>query len=172
MGEKLVGIRQPDRNDDAARPVDPEKARAPRLWSEFCSRGFPSSTQDACGLRGSSRRTQKAMFQMALVHRNHVIQQISSAAFNPTLRYTILPRAFEGRSYRAQLEDRTATGTSSPYFASRRVLVEEQLVLLLRLWRHRLCTGRCVLALRCTAQRRQDRRTHNRVSVACLAICA
>ncbi len=43
MGEKLVRIRQPDRNDDAARRVDLEKGRAPRLWSEFCSRGFPSS---------------------------------------------------------------------------------------------------------------------------------
>jgi hypothetical protein len=26
---------------------------------------------------------------MAFIHRNDVIQQISSAAFNPTLRYTI-----------------------------------------------------------------------------------
>ena len=30
MGEKVVRIRQPDRNDDAARRVDPEKGRAPR----------------------------------------------------------------------------------------------------------------------------------------------
>src|SRR5690348_9620693 len=43
-------------------------------------------------------------FQMAFIHRNDVIQQISSAAFNPALRYTILPRAFEGRSYRAHLQ--------------------------------------------------------------------
>ena len=43
-------------------------------------------------------------FQMAFIHRNHVIQQISTAAFNPTLRYTILPRAFERRSYRAHLQ--------------------------------------------------------------------
>ena len=60
MGEGLVRIRQPDRNDDAARPVDPEKERARRRWSEFCSPGFPSATQDACGPRGSSRRIQKA----------------------------------------------------------------------------------------------------------------
>jgi hypothetical protein len=123
MGEKLVGIRQPDRNDDAARPVDPEKARAPRLWSEFCSRGFPSSTQDASCLRGSSGRTQKAVFQMAaFVHRNHVIQQISSAAFNPALRYTILPRAFEGRSYRAQLEGSNGHGNLHPVL---RIAVEK-----------------------------------------------
>ena len=46
----------------------------------------------------------KQTFQMAFIHGNDVIQQISSAAFNPTLRYTILPRAFERRSYRAHLQ--------------------------------------------------------------------
>lgn len=50
----------PPHSDGAARRVDPEKGRAPRLWSEFCIRGFPSSTQDACGLRGSSGRIQRA----------------------------------------------------------------------------------------------------------------
>jgi hypothetical protein len=39
----------------------------------------------------------KQTFQMAFVHRNHVIQQISSAAFNPALRYTILPVEAEDR---------------------------------------------------------------------------
>jgi hypothetical protein len=42
-------------------------------------------------------------FQMAFLHGDDVIQQISSATFNLTLRYTVLPRAFEGRSYRAYL---------------------------------------------------------------------
>jgi hypothetical protein len=42
-------------------------------------------------------------FQMAFIHSNDLIQEISSAAFNPTLRYTILPRTFEGRSYWAHL---------------------------------------------------------------------
>ena len=60
MGEKLARIRQPDSNDDAARRLDPEKGRAPRLWSEFCSRGFPSPIQGACGLHGSSERIQRA----------------------------------------------------------------------------------------------------------------
>jgi len=60
IGKKLVWIRQPDRNDDAARPVDPEKEPARRQWSEFCTPGFPSATQDACGLRGSSGRIQRA----------------------------------------------------------------------------------------------------------------
>jgi len=38
-----------------------------------------------------------------LIQGNDVIQQISSAAFSPTLRYTILPRACEGRLYWAHL---------------------------------------------------------------------
>jgi hypothetical protein len=42
--------------------------------------------------------------QMAFIQRNDLTQQISSAAFDPTLRYTILPRAFEGRSYWAHLQ--------------------------------------------------------------------
>src|ERR1035437_3398310 len=60
MGEKLARIRQPDHNDDAARRFDPAKEPDPRLWNEFCSRGFPSPTQGACGLRGNSGRIQKA----------------------------------------------------------------------------------------------------------------
>src|SRR5258708_11600078 len=60
MDKKLVWIRQPERNDDAARPVDPEKEPARRPWREFCTPGFPSATQDACGPRGSSGRIQKA----------------------------------------------------------------------------------------------------------------
>ena len=61
MGEKLVRIRQPGRNDDAARPVDHEKERAPRRWSEFCSPGFPSPTQDACGPHGGNEHTRRAI---------------------------------------------------------------------------------------------------------------
>ena len=60
MGEKLARIRQPDHNDDAARRFDPAKEPDPRLWSEFCSRGFPSPIQGACGLRGNSGRIQRA----------------------------------------------------------------------------------------------------------------
>jgi hypothetical protein len=60
MGEKSVRIRQPDRNDDVTRRADPERGLAPLLWSEFCSREFPSSTQDAGGLRGSSGHIRRA----------------------------------------------------------------------------------------------------------------
>jgi len=42
--------------------------------------------------------------QMAFIHRNNVIQQVSSAAFNPTLRDAILPGTFEGGPYRADLQ--------------------------------------------------------------------
>jgi hypothetical protein len=34
--------------------------------------------------------------QLAFIQRNDVIQQVSSAAFDSTLRHTILPRTFEG----------------------------------------------------------------------------
>jgi len=47
---------------------------------------------------------------MAFIHRNDVIQQISSAAFNPTLRHTILPRAFEGGSDRPDLHGSNSYG--------------------------------------------------------------
>ena len=49
-------------------------------------------------------------FQMVLIQGNDVIQQISSAAFNPTLRYTSLPRACEGRLYWAHLH-----GSNGPW---------------------------------------------------------
>lgn len=39
-------------------------------------------------------------FQMALIHRDDVVQQISPTAFDPALRYTILPRTFEGGPHR------------------------------------------------------------------------
>jgi hypothetical protein len=38
----------------------------------------------------------KQSFQMALVHRNDVVQQIMAAAFDSTLCHAVLPRAFEG----------------------------------------------------------------------------
>jgi hypothetical protein len=39
MGKKFVRVRQPDRNDDAARPVDPEKGRAPRRGANSVAGG-------------------------------------------------------------------------------------------------------------------------------------
>ena len=62
-------------------------------------------------------------FQMAFIHRNHVIQQISSAACNPTLRYAILPRAFERRSCRAHLQGSNRRWNLQPVL---RIAVEDE----------------------------------------------
>ena len=62
-------------------------------------------------------------FQMAFIHRNDVIPEISSAAFNPTLRYAILPRAFEGRSYRAHLQGSSGQWHLRPVL---RIAVEDE----------------------------------------------
>jgi hypothetical protein len=62
-------------------------------------------------------------FQMAFVHRKHVIQQSSSAAFDPTLRYAILPRTFEARSYRAHLQGSNGHGNLE---AVLRIAVEDE----------------------------------------------
>jgi len=41
--------------------------------------------------------------QMALIHRDNVVQQVSSAAFDPTLRHTVLPGTLEGDADRPHL---------------------------------------------------------------------
>jgi hypothetical protein len=38
---------------------------------------------------------------MVFIHRNDVIQQVSSAAFNPTLRHSVLPRTLERSSHQS-----------------------------------------------------------------------
>src|SRR5271170_1313257 len=43
-------------------------------------------------------------FQMALIQRDDVVQQISPTAFHPALRYTILPRTFEGGPHRTHAQ--------------------------------------------------------------------
>jgi len=55
--------------------------------------------------------------QMAFIHRNHVIEQISSAAFNPTLRSSILPGTFEGGPYGADLQSTNRDRDFQPIFA-------------------------------------------------------
>jgi hypothetical protein len=58
-------------------------------------------------------------FEVSFVHRDDVVQQVPSTASYPALRHAVLPRASNevrtGRIFR----DRTAAGTSSPYFPSR-----------------------------------------------------
>src|SRR5208282_6650949 len=48
--------------------------------------------------------------QMAFVHCNDVVENVSSAAFNPTLRHAVLPRAFEGGSDRPHLHGSNSYG--------------------------------------------------------------
>jgi hypothetical protein len=38
--------------------------------------------------------------EMAFIHRDNVVRQVSSAAFDPTLRHTVLPGTLEGRAER------------------------------------------------------------------------
>jgi hypothetical protein len=77
------------------------------------NRGYRTNPAIRCPLLKSEMRAilmmvtnilREQSFQVAFVHRNDVIQQISSAVFDPTLRYTILPRAFEGCLYGAHLQ--------------------------------------------------------------------
>ena len=58
-GRKGRRTRPPDRNGDAIRPGDHEKARAQSSRSEFWTPAFPFLVQDACGLRDGRRRTRK-----------------------------------------------------------------------------------------------------------------
>ena len=120
MGEKLVRIRQPGRNDDAARPVDPEKERAPRWWSEFCSPGFPSPTQDACGPHGGNEHTRRAIASDGV----HSPRQCGPAGLVGNFRSNA-PLHRSARDSRRRcgpgimFRDRRVPGTSNPYFASR-----------------------------------------------------
>src|SRR6266404_3819026 len=62
-------------------------------------------------------------FQMAFIYRNDVIQQVSSAAFDPTLRHTILPGTFEGGPDRTHAQRSNGGRDLPPVF---RIPVEDQ----------------------------------------------
>jgi hypothetical protein len=49
-------------------------------------------------------------FQMAFVHGNDVIQQVSPAALRPTFCHNVLPRAFEGGPYGPHLQGSDCRG--------------------------------------------------------------
>jgi hypothetical protein len=59
----------------------------------------------------------KQPFQMAFVHSNNVIQQVSSAAFNPTLRNSILPGTFKGGAYGANRQSTNRCRDFQPIFS-------------------------------------------------------
>ena len=62
-------------------------------------------------------------FQMAFIHRNDVIQQVSSAAFDPTLHHAVLPRTFEGGPHRTHPQRSNDGRNLQPVF---RLPVEDQ----------------------------------------------
>ena len=90
----LVRTRQLDRSGGEGLPIERPD---PKLPNEFCRSAPLQESEMRAVLMVVTLREQT--FQMAFLHRNDLIQQISSAASHPMLRYTILPRPFEGRSY-------------------------------------------------------------------------
>jgi len=62
-------------------------------------------------------------FQMTFIHCDNMIEQISSAAFDPTLRHTVLPGAFEESSCGAHLQESNGDGNVQPVF---RISVEDE----------------------------------------------
>src|SRR5258706_2661794 len=61
--------------------------------------------------------------EMPFIHRDNVVQQVSSAAFDPTLRHTVLPGTLEGRADRAYLQGSNGRRNLQPVF---RIPVENQ----------------------------------------------
>ncbi len=51
---------------------------------------------------------------MLLIHRNSVIQEVSSAAFDPTLRHAVLPGTFEGGPHGVHLQGPNRYGNLQP----------------------------------------------------------
>ncbi len=60
---------------------------------------------------------------MAFIHRDNVVQQVSSAAFDPTLGHTVLPGTLGGSAVRAYPQGSNGRGDLRPVF---RVTVEDQ----------------------------------------------
>jgi len=56
---------------------------------------------------------------MGFVHHDHMVEQVAPTTLNPPLSDAILPGTFEGSPDRGQPTERTAIGTSNPYFLSR-----------------------------------------------------
>ena len=55
--------------------------------------------------------------QMAFIHRDNVVQQVLSATFDPTLRYTVLPGTLEGGAGRSDFERSCCCGNLNSLFA-------------------------------------------------------
>ena len=62
--------------------------------------------------------------QMAFIHRDNVVQQVLSATFDPTLRYTVLPGTFEGGADRGYIQGSEGPGNFQPVF---RIPIEDEI---------------------------------------------
>jgi len=65
----------------------------------------------------------KQAFQMAFIHGDNMVQQVSSATFDPTLRHTVLPGTLEGGPHGAHLQGSNGHGDLQPVF---RIPVEDE----------------------------------------------
>jgi hypothetical protein len=82
--------------DGAARRVARVKGPDPKLRNESCRPVSPSQVRAAYGPDDGNEHTPRAIAsKMALIQRNHVVQEVSSAASHPALRDAILPGASE-----------------------------------------------------------------------------
>jgi len=62
--------------------------------------------------------------QMAFIHRDNVVQQVLSATFDPTLRYTVLPGTLEGGADRGYIQGSEGPGNFQPVF---RIPIEDEI---------------------------------------------
>ena len=102
------------------------------LMSEDATRGQVATSAARCSLRESKMRAvlvvvadilREQTFQMPFVHGNNVIQQVSSAAFDPTLRHAILPRTFESGPHGVYLQGPNCYWNLQPIL---RISIEDQ----------------------------------------------
>jgi len=94
-----------------------------------CASGWISTVRSS--LRKSKMRAvlvvvtdvlRKQPFQMAFIHGDNMIQQVSSATFDPTLCHTVLPGTLEGDPHSAHLQGSNGHGDLQPVF---RIPVED-----------------------------------------------
>jgi hypothetical protein len=104
MRRTYIYIRMDERLSGSGSPIVTMMQPAESLMRQDATEGYGPNSP---GWRPLPESKMRAVFvvvadvfreqplQMAFIHRNDVVQQIMSAAFNPTLRRAVLPRAFE-----------------------------------------------------------------------------
>src|SRR5437867_13236862 len=98
------------------------------LLRQDATRGYSPTSPVGCSLPQSNVRAvllivtnvfREQTFEMPFTHGNNLVQEISSAAFDPTLRHAVLPRTSKGGPYGAHLQGSKGRRDFHPYFASR-----------------------------------------------------